>query len=248
MSLWEDPCFVRRSSRCVHTRGEIIKLLTKLAVAAVLSLGLSFGDTVVASGAGPLPGSAEDLTNQLPNAITGSLEFPNGVSMFEIRILNYLDFSAVTVPVGAYAVPDTELFLFNSSGYGVYGNDDISGGDTLSCLPSGSGSNPCAYGRNGIGPTSNGIYYLAITRSANGPLSGTNEIFLGLVAGAAAGPDLNAGAVDGYDNGVYTQTDFDNVRYQIDLTGTAPEPATWALMGLAGLVLMVVRRRKVTVH
>jgi len=218
-------------------------LVIKLAVTAVLSLGLSFGSTVVASGAGPLPGSAEDLSSQYPTAITGSLAFPNGVSMFEIRILNYLDFSAVTVPVGAYAVPDTELFLFNSSGYGVYGNDDISGGNTLSCLPSATGSNPCSYGRNGVGPTSNGLYYLAITRSANGPLSGTNQIFPGLVTGGAAGPDPTAGPVDGYDNGVFTQTDFDNVRYAINLTGTVPEPATWALMSAAGLALVFLRRK-----
>ncbi len=218
-------------------------MLTKLAITAVLSLGLSFGTTVVASGAGPLPGSAEDLTNQLPTTITGALDFPNGVSMFKIDILNYMDFSAITVPVGAYGVPDTELFLFNSSGYGVYGNDDISASNTLSCLPAADGGNPCPYGSNGLGPTSDGIYYLAITRSANGALSGGNEIFPGLVIGGAAGPDGTAGAVDGWDNGVYTQTDFDNVRYQIDLTGTAPEPATWALMGAAGAILLLFRRK-----
>ena len=97
-----------------------------------------------------------------------------------------------------------------------------------------------------MGPTSNGVYYLAITRSANGPVSNTGEIFTGNMIGAVAGPDLTAGgggAVTGFDNGVNTETDFDNVNYHILLGGTVPEPATWTLMCAAAITLLLIRRK-----
>lgn len=221
-------------------------MLSKFALVAVLSLNVAFGATIVASGAGPLPGSAENLTNQFPSEILGALDFPNGVNMFAITISNYLTFSAMTVPVGPHAVPDTELFLFDSTGHGLYANDDIDGANTLSCLPSADAANPCSFGRAGLGPTSNGTYYLAITRSANGPLSNSGEIFSALTTGAVAGVDLTqggAGSIVGWDNGVFTSSDFDNVNYEIVLTGTVPEPATLGLLGISVFALLLVRRK-----
>ena len=61
-------------------------MLIKFAFIAVMSLSAGFGTTVVASGAGALPATAEDLRNQFPTTITGSLAFPYGVSMFEINV------------------------------------------------------------------------------------------------------------------------------------------------------------------
>lgn len=221
--------------------------MLKLALIAVLSLTAAFADTVIANGVGPLPGSAQDLTadNNL-TTITGALNDPYGVSVFAIDILNYSAFSATLVPASAYGIPDTELFLFDSTGRGVYGNDDISGADTLSCLPSADAGNPCPYGRSGAGPTSDGTYYLAITRSANGPLSTSGEIF-SLAIGAANGPDLNGGGADpviGWDGGVFTSPDFDLVNYSIELNGTSPEPASWTLIAFAGLALVLQRRSR----
>src|SRR5580693_4094718 len=63
------------------------------------------------------------------------------------------------------------------SGQGVYENDDATGPNTLSCLPSAGAGNPCSSSRNGLGPLSPGIYYLAITRSANLPMSISGYIF-----------------------------------------------------------------------
>jgi hypothetical protein len=225
-----------------------ITLLLKLALAAVLSIGMCAADTVIGTGAGAVPGSAKDFSgdNSL-TGIVGAISDPYGVNLFEINITNYLDFSAVTLPIGAFGIPDTELFLFYASGHGLYGNDDISGGNTFSCLPSATSGNPCGYGRNGLGPTSDGLYYLAITRSANGPLSNSGEIFTTPQSGSVAGPDLAAGGADvlsGWDNGVFTSPDFDLTGYQIALTGTAPEPATWWLMGAAGSALLLLRRKR----
>ena len=121
--------------------------------------------------------TAEDLTGAFPTGIVGTLDGvdQNDVNMFKISNLDPTNFSALTELPGAFGIPDTVLSLFNASGVGVFLNDDISGSNTLSCLPSAGAGNPC--------PTSGvvlpaGTYYLAISRSANYPVdSFGNEIF-----------------------------------------------------------------------
>jgi hypothetical protein len=184
--------------------------------------------------------------------ITGSLAFPLGVDIFPVDITNFTDFSAITTAV-AFGVPDTELFLFDASGLGVYANDDDSGANTLSCLPSADSGNPCSSTRPaGVGPTTDGTYYLAITRSANSPLSAAGYIFTILNSTDVVGPDLTMGGgspLTGWDDNVFTGPDFDLTAFNITLTGasqiTVPEPATWALIAI-GLVLVMTRRRQVT--
>src|SRR6202050_3692217 len=117
----------------------------------ILTLAIpGFADTVAASGAGSLPGSAEDLSGDPGlTEITGTLDFPFGVSMFKIDIADPVDFSAQTVSTN-FGIPDTELFLFDSNGLGVYENDDATGANTLSCLPSAGAGHPCSSSRNGL--------------------------------------------------------------------------------------------------
>ncbi len=222
-------------------------MISKLAIAAALSLSIGFADTIIANNAGPLPASAQDLsTDDALSGISGALDYPYGVSIFKIDVRNYLDFSAVVVPVGAYYIPDTELFLFSSSGSGVYWNDDISGSNTLSCLPSASSINPCPAARNNVGPTSNGIYYLGITRAANLPTSSGGSIFASGPSTAVLGPDFSAGGdfpISGWDNGVFIGPDFDLTNYTIVITGTTPEPETWTLLASAGVALFLLRRK-----
>lgn len=196
--------------------------------------------------AGPLPASAQDLTGMTVNSIVGTLDFPDGVDMFKIDITDFVDFSAITTAV-SFGVPDTALFLFDASGKGVYANDDISGANTLSCLPSEGSSNPCPSPRPaGIGPTADGIYYLAITRSANYPLSGiADEIFTFANTTDVVGPDLTMGGaspITGWDGNVFTGPDFDLTAFNIELRGV-PEPATLTLMAI-GLGLGLLRRRR----
>jgi hypothetical protein len=218
---------------------------------AVLSLGMSlvlagFADTIPASGAGPLPGSAQDLSSDLSlSGITGTLDFPDGVDMFKIDILYPANFSAFTVPVGAFGVPDPELFLFNASGLGVFENDDISASDTQSCLPSADSSNPCPSSRGGSGPLTPGIYYLAITRSANSPTSNSGPIFSPVLSTDVVGPDLTAGGGDpitSWDNGVNAGSDFDLTQYSILIDDT-PEPATLPLLTAAVAACVIFRRK-----
>jgi hypothetical protein len=207
--------------------------------------------TVTASGAGPLPSSAEDLTGVVNlSEILGTVDFPLGVDMFKIDITNAADFSAITNPV-AFGVPDTELFLFDSTGLGVYGNDDISFSNTLSCLPSADSGNPCLSSRPaGVGPVTDGDYYLAVTRSANDPQSSGGNIFSEILSTDVTGPDLGMGGgspITNWDNNVNASPDFDLINFDITLTGTAPvttpEPSTWALI-LAGLLFISLRRTR----
>jgi hypothetical protein len=206
---------------------------------------MAWGSIIIASGAGPLLSSADNLSGVDVTEIQGSLTTdPTSVSLFEIDILNVFDFSALTVDAGPFGIPDTELFLFDSSGAGVYFNDDISGGDTLSCLPSSDSANPCPALAPGLGPASPGIYYLGIARSADGPLDGSsNEIFTNLLSTDVVGPNPGVGPLAEWDNGAYTQPNYDLVNYDIILTGTTPEPATWTLVAAALLAAGLFRRK-----
>jgi hypothetical protein len=207
-------------------------------------------DVVTASNAGALPGTAEDLSTVFVTEILGAVSDPAdpllGVNMFAITIADPLDFSAIAQPL-AFGIPDTVLFLFDASGNGVLANDDISGANTLSCLPSGDVNNPCLSPLPaGLGPTMPGLYYLAISLSANYPTSVGNEIFAPVLSTDVVGPALTGNnPVDGFDGNAFTSPDFDDVNYDILLTGTAaPEPATLGLTGGALLALCMVFRKR----
>jgi hypothetical protein len=216
----------------------------------LLSIGLLpvYAERIVASGAGPLLTSAEDLTANLPTEIVGTISDTfDGASVFKLIIQDYAEFSAVVLPE-AFGIPDTELFLFDANGFGVYANDDIDGGNTLSCLPSDVG-NPCPSSRPpGVGPASNGVYYLAVTRSENSPLSIDGNIFTILNFTDVVGPDPTAGGnspFTGWDGGAFTSPDTDLVNYDIIITGAVPEPSTGALVATAAFLLVLLRRKSI---
>jgi hypothetical protein len=229
------------------------KLLLFVVVLFVLACaGSSYGDLVMANNPGALPGTAQDLTGVNVTEITGTipdtLDPLLGVNMFAIDVTDSQDFSAITIG-SPFGITDTELFLFNSLGFGVMGNDDIDGGNTLSCLPSANSIfNPCPSAPpSGVGPMANGIYYLAITRSSNMPLSATGEIFTIFNSTDVVGPDTTMGGNDpitDWDGGAFTSADTDLTGYDIVLTGvSAPEPATWALLAI-GLAFVLIRRKR----
>lgn len=220
------------------------KLTFVLIVSLFLFLAIpGSASVIVANGAGPLPGSAQDLTASFPNEIVGTLaDTSDAVSMFKINILQPVSFSAITLN-GPFFVPDPELFLFFASGAGVYMNDDQTGADTQSCLPSAGSANPCPSVRGGLGPVAVGVYYLAITRSTNTPLDALgNPLFFPLLTTDVAGP-LVTTPVAMWDGSGISSTDTDLVRFDIVLGGTVPEPATWISTALAGLTLLLLRRK-----
>src|SRR5215471_19158264 len=101
--------------------------------------------------------------------------------MFKIQNFDPLAFSAFTNAL-AFGIPDTVLSLFDDTGAGFYLNDDITGANTLSCLPSADAFNPCPTSRGGLGPLTAGIYFLAISRSANYPVDSSNNEMFSLVS------------------------------------------------------------------
>ena len=204
--------------------------------------------TIVENGAGSLPATAQDLTGLFPTEILGTLDGTNSndVNVFEIDILNPVDFSAITVDAGPHSVHDTELFLFDSAGFGVYFNDDIDFINTLSCLPSSDAGNPCPNPAGGLGPLTAGTYFLAITRSFNSPLDALgNSIFTNSSSADVVGPNAGAGAIASWDDSGNADPDFDSIHYDIQLAGTTPEPATWTMLAGAGLAgLFIARKRR----
>ena len=130
--------------------------------------------------AGDLPGTAQLITqNEALEFITGSLSSPTDVDMYAIFITGGGNFSATTV--GWTADVDTQLTLFDSSGIGIYSNDDFATDNPQSTLPA----------FNPLTPTTPGIYYLAISDWDYDPLSDGGYIFPHATGG------LSDTAVDG---------------------------------------------------
>jgi PEP-CTERM motif len=199
---------------------------------------------IFANNAGSSIATAEDLTAADPTEIVGALSGdPNDVAIFQIFIWEPLNFSAMTVDAGAFGIPDTVLSLFDSTGVGIYLNDDISGGNTLSCISTISQvTNPCP---TSGAPLPVGKYYLAISESANYPIDGfSNEIFMPTLSTDLASA-VSTNPLAGWDGNSFTSPDTDLVNYDIVLTGTTPEPGTWLLTaGGIGVLLVAARRRR----
>lgn len=198
-------------------------------------------DVVTASGAGPLPASAEDLSGDTSlSEIIGTLDFPDGVNVFRIDIPNPLEFSARTVDL-PFGVASPELFLFDSNGFGVYADEPSI--NPQACLPS-LVFNPCPDQRGGVGPITSGTYFLAITREGNSPLADSGAPIFPFLSDVT-GPILPTSTVAGWDNGVFTGTNFDLTQYDIVISDT-PEPGFLGLVG--GLLLLAGARVRSKLH
>jgi len=116
--------------------------------------------------AGDLPETAQNITHNGPlEFIVGYLDSPTDVDMYAIFITGGGDFSATTV--GWTIDVDTQLSLFDSTGIGIYSNDDLAAANRQSTLPA----------FNPLTPTTPGIYYLAISDWDYDPVSGEGYIF-----------------------------------------------------------------------
>ena len=214
--------------------------------------------------AGQTLATAQVVTGNLADnltAITGNISSASDHDLYEIRITNGATFSATTVDqfgTPSTAIDDTQLFLFNSAGIGVYANDDdINAQGSLaerSTLPA--GGSPTT-----ITP---GLYYLLIDASQSYPVSNTPASVAGLIfpnftltsvpevaSTAVVGPIGPGGAspLSGY-----TGTAATFGVYEILLTGAAPaaipEPRSFLLLatGILGVLAraFLLRRRRVS--
>lgn len=231
-----------------HSAVRCLGILLSVCVIAPCQAGVIIAST------GNTIATAQDLTALKPTEIVGALSGdPNDAAIFQIMILQPDLFSAMTVDAGAFGIEDTVLSLFDLSGNGIYLNDDISGGNTFSCISTvAGGANPCPLS----GPVLPvGDYYLALSQSANYPVDGSNnEIFNPLLSTDLARLASGAGPLAGWDGNSLTSPDSDLVNYDIVLTGTVPEavpePGTWLMsgIGLVGLLYRARRRRPSCLH
>lgn len=181
------------------------------------------------------------LGNGAMTAITGSFSDQYDVDLFKITIASPTLFSASLVNAGTAWSLDTQLYLFDSTGHAVIGNDDADAFNLGSTIPSGS-----------IGSLTAGTYYLAVSQSGNNPTNSAGQLlFTGYGAGTTALLTASSQAtptvLGGWTSGTYFS---DSGAYQISIAGVTavPEASTVSIMlGAAALASGLWLRRRRTV-
>lgn len=242
-----------------------MRKLSKAGFVGVVAITLTatataFGPKWTETGdAGPLPSGAQSTMG------IGMLGFINGgvgmssllgdidfEDMFLINIVDPMNFRATTDPndpelAMAFANFDTQLWLFQPTAdppdafaLGFLGNDDhpdLPGSNLSLLIPVPTDGSPPL-----VAP---GLYYIAISRYNNDPVSDAGHIFLQATPQEISGPDGPGGLlpISGWtgDNGKF---DGD---YRIALRGVEfaeiPAPGALSLLVLASLVMRRPRRR-----
>jgi hypothetical protein len=170
--------------------------------------------------------------------IIGNLTISDA-DIFAIFLTGGQTFSATTVSNTSNFF-DTQLFLFDSSGRGVYANDDDPGSPPQSTLPA----------LNPLTPLSPGLYYLAISGSGFLPVSAGGLIFPSTVIPGILDPGIlgPTGPGGGQALSGWSSVSSEAGAYDIVLTGAqfaaTPEPSS-AFILAGGLALLLLRRRLV---
>lgn len=150
---------------------------------AALALALSHGQVALAAteqgDAGELLATAQDLTAEAVTSVSGSFASRSDVDVYEVCLTGGGSFSASTV--GGSGL-DTQLFLFNEHGRGVYGNDDTNG-VRQSRLPA----------RHALTPNARGTYFLAVSQYNRDPQSALGPIFPSTLTGVVGPSERGAG-------------------------------------------------------
>jgi hypothetical protein len=157
--------------------------------------------------AGDLPLTAQEPGPAGPLAsIEGSNASPDDRDMYRICLTGGGTFSASTIRGAGF---DSQLFLFDAGGMGVYANDDGTDDNGRRVLRSGLPAD------HAFTPQAAGVYYLAISSYDWDPRSTAGPIF---ASGGIAGPTGEGGALP-----IFTWGHEDTLAggpYTIALTGT----------------------------
>ncbi len=113
--------------------------------------------------AGELPGTAQDLSSEAVSQISGSFDTGADADVYRVCLEGGGTFSASTV---GGTNRDTQLFLFDAEGHGVYGNDDAQA-TRQSELPA----------FDALTPAEPGVYLLGISGYNRDPRGASGEIF-----------------------------------------------------------------------
>jgi hypothetical protein len=113
--------------------------------------------------AGETPATAQNLSTQLVSSITGELAGADS-DLYRICLAGGRSFSATTVGT---TTTNTQLFLFDGAGRGVYADDDAAADTDQSTLPAGDPLTPAAPGE----------YLLAVSPWDRDPESAAGPIF-----------------------------------------------------------------------
>ena len=183
--------------------------------------GGNLGNAEITSGSGVLT----DIIGLLTDMTTGS-------DLYEIYIANPNTFSATTKGNTKKPIVDPALYLFDLSGNGLFGNDNIAAGNEQAELPAGTLS--------GLTP---GRYFLLIAPSGHLPDTKQGNSIFGAITGTT-GVFAGSGVLKKY--GGTPNADDGGKGYDIQLTGASfavPEPATLAFTAL-GIALLGWRSRR----
>ena len=185
-----------------------IRITTALAAVSLLISAPAANAAVEQGDAGDLPATAQDLSSEVVERIDGVAAGGFDVDMYRICLTGGRTFSASTV--GGTEV-DTQLFLFDSNGRGVYANDD-SDGTLQSRLPSG----------DPLTPQDGGEYLLAVSVFGVEPSNPMGFIFPPNDAGVV-GPTESGGA-DPVTRWSRTGRERPSGAYTLFLTGADCQP------------------------
>jgi hypothetical protein len=158
--------------------------------------------------AGDVPGTAQDLTQAQLTTINGQVADGNDADLFRICLSGGQTFSATTVGLSDV---DTQLFLFDAAGFGIYAHDD--GTTKQSTLPAG----------HPLTPQTSGEYILGISAYDRDPHSVDGEIFSDVAFVTPANGRGAAAPVVSWDG-----IPRDSGTYTIALTGTCTDDETTA--------------------
>ncbi len=193
-------------------RGNTWVAIPLIALAFTLALAPSAFAADERDDAGDVPATAQDLTAERVESISGLIATGDDADLYRICLTGGGEFSATTE--GLTEV-DTQLFLFDATGLGIYAHDDGTG--RQSTLPAG----------DPLTPEAAGEYLLGITPSDRDPLSANGPIFDNVAFvtpanGRGADAPLEAWSGLPRDSGAYT----------IALTGTKSCDATAPVVDL----------------
>jgi hypothetical protein len=198
--------------------------------------------------AGATPGTAQVVSgpaNTALDAINGSLPLTSGVSEADVFQIFISDPNAFSASTDAFSLGtnnfNTQLFLFDSTGRGVFGNDDSPTGGQTSTLPAGSSF---------MSGRSAGLYYLLIDGGGRYPADSSSQlIFPNFTDGSTAANSVVGPTGPGGANPFtqYNGNSSEGGNYSIALTGAqfVPEPSS-IVLALAGAGLLCAWNRRRT--